>query len=62
MNLEYLDHYTVSFYGLFIFIFFLADHKATDFTRSQICGTATTTKLPRIRRTFQQYFSQQNAL
>ena len=35
--------------GLFIFIFFLADHRATDFTLSKICGTA-----PRIRRTFQQ--------
>ena len=32
---------TVALYGLFINFFFLADHRATDFTRSQICGTAT---------------------
>ena len=40
---------TVALYGLFIYLFFLADHRATDFTLSKICGTA-----PRIRRTFQQ--------
>ena len=32
---------TVALYGLFIKKKFLADHRATDFTRSQICGTAT---------------------
>jgi hypothetical protein len=32
---------TVALYGLFINFFFLPDHRATDFTRSQICGTAT---------------------
>ena len=42
---------TVVLYGLFIYLFFLADHRATDFTLSKICGTAR-----RIRRTFQQSF------
>jgi hypothetical protein len=32
---------TVALYGLFIKKFYLADHRATDFTRSKICGTAT---------------------
>jgi hypothetical protein len=31
---------TVALYGLFIYLFFLADHRATDFTLSKICGTA----------------------
>ena len=32
---------TVALYGLFINLFFLADHRATDFTLSKICGTPT---------------------
>ena len=32
---------TVALYGLFINFFFLADHRATDFTLSKICGTPT---------------------
>ena len=33
---------TVALCGPFFFSFFLADHRATDFTLSKICGTATT--------------------
>ena len=34
---------TVTLYGpfYFLFIYFLADHRATDFTLSKICGTET---------------------
>ena len=32
---------TVVLYGLFIKKKFLADHRATDFTLSKICGTST---------------------
>ena len=32
---------TVALYGLFIKKKFLADHRATDFTLSKICGTST---------------------
>jgi hypothetical protein len=32
---------TVALYGLFINYFFLADHRATDFTLSKIFGTPT---------------------
>ena len=32
---------TVALYGLFTNFFFLADHRATDFTLSKICGTPT---------------------
>ena len=32
---------TVALDGPFFFLFFLADHRATDFTLSKICGTAT---------------------
>jgi hypothetical protein len=31
----------VALYGLFIYLFFLVDHRATDFTLSKICGTPT---------------------
>jgi hypothetical protein len=40
---------TVALYGSLVLLFLLADHRATDFTLSKICGTAS-----RIRRTFQQ--------
>jgi hypothetical protein len=32
---------TGALYGLFIYLFFLADHRATGFTLSKICGTPT---------------------
>ena len=32
---------TVALYGLFMNCFFLADHRATNFTLSKICGTPT---------------------
>ena len=41
MFIMYYSCGTVALYGLFINFFFLADHRATDFTRSQICGAAT---------------------
>jgi hypothetical protein len=48
---------TVALYGLFTKFFFLADHRATDFTLSKICGTPTknTSHLSTV-------ISQQNAL
>ena len=36
---------TVDLYGLFIY-FSLADHRATDFTLSKICGTPTKNRFP----------------
>jgi hypothetical protein len=41
LNIHYPSCGTVALYGLFINFFFLADHRATDFTLSKICGTPT---------------------